>query len=158
MTKARTAFAVAILFALALPLTLAAQTETPPAQPQGQMGGHQHMGRMGAPPSPEQQLEHLSTTLNLTDEQKTKIKPVLEQQSTDMQNLQKDTSLSPQDRHTKMRAIHDNTNSQIRAVLTPEQQSKLDSMKQHRQEMGHDKGMGQGQGMSGDQPQKPPQQ
>jgi hypothetical protein len=34
--------------------------------------------------------------------------------------------------------------SQVRSVLTPEQQTKLDQMKQHQ---GHGRGMGQGQGM-----------
>ncbi len=169
MTKARTAFAVAIVLALALPLTVAAQSEAPPAQPQGQMGqmgGHQHMGRMGGPPSPEQRLERLSTMLNLTDDQKAKIKPVLEEQSTAMQNLRKDTSMSPQDRHNKMREIHDNTSSQIRAVLTSEQQAKLDSMKKQgygrgrgmSPGMGQGQGMGQGMGTQSNTQQKPPQQ
>ena len=107
MTKARTAFAVAILLAVALPLTMVAQTEAPPAQPQGQMGGpHDHMGRMGGPPSAQQHLDHLSRMLNLTDDQKAKIKPILEDTTAQAQSLSKDTSLSPQDRHAKMRLIH----------------------------------------------------
>jgi protein CpxP len=159
MTKARTAFAVAILLAVALPLTMAAQTEAPPAQPQGQMGEHHdHMGRMGGPPSPQQHLDHLSQMLSLTDDQKTKIKPILETESTQVKSLFQDTSMSPQDRHTKMRGIHDTTMGQIRPLLTSDQQAKLDSMKQH-EGMGRGKGMGHGQGMGpkGEgQPQAPP--
>ncbi|HEX9121323.1 MAG TPA: hypothetical protein VF840_12365 [Terriglobales bacterium] len=140
MTKARTAFAVAILLAIALPLTMVAQTEAPPAQPQGQMGEHHdHMGRMGGPPSPQQHLDHLSQMLSLTDDQKAKIKPILENESTQVKSLFQDTSMSPQDRHTKMRGIHDTTMSQVRPLLTSDQQAKLDSMKQG---MGHGKGMG----------------
>jgi protein CpxP len=160
MTKARTAFAVAILLAVALPLTMVAQSDAPPAQPQGQMGDHHdHMGRMGGPPSPQQHLDHLSRFLNLTDDQKAKVLPILQSESTAMQGLHQDTSLSPQDRHTKMRSIHENTMSQIRPVLTADQQAKLDSMKQH-EGMGHGKGMGHGQGMGkpdGQQPPPPPQ-
>jgi periplasmic protein CpxP/Spy len=160
MTKARTAFAVAILLAVALPLTMVAQSDAPPAQPQGQMGGQQHMGRMGGPPSPQQRLDHLSTALNLTDDQKAKVLPILQNESTSMQGLHQDTTLSPQDRHTKMRGIHDNTMSQISSVLTPDQQAKLASMKQH-EGKGRGKGMGHGQGMGkpdGQQPPPPPQE
>jgi Spy/CpxP family protein refolding chaperone len=156
MTKARSAFAVAILLAIALPLAMVAQTEAPPAQPQGQMGDHQHMGRMGGPPSPQQHLDHLSKMLNLTDAQKAQIKPILENEFTQVQSLHKDTSLSPQDRHTKMRGIHDTTVGQIRPLLTSDQQAKLDSMKQHGG-MGHDKGMGHGMGSKGEGQQAPPQ-
>jgi protein CpxP len=145
MTKARTAFALAILLAIALPLTLVAQTEAPPAPPQGQMGDHQHMGRMGGPPSPQQHLDHLSKMLNLTDDQKAKIKPILENESTQVQALHQDTTLSMQDRRTKMRDIHDSTLSQVRPLLTSDQQTKLDSMKHD----GMGKGMGQGKGMMG---------
>jgi protein CpxP len=156
MTKARTAFAVAILLAVALPLTMVAQTEAPPAPPQGQMGGpHDHMGRMGGPPSPQQHLDHLARMLNLTDDQKAKIKPILEDESTQVQSLHQDTSLSMQDRRTKMRGIHDTTMSQIRSVLTSDQQAKLDSMKQH-EGMGRGKSMGQGMGPKGEGQQQPP--
>ncbi|MBZ5512039.1 MAG: hypothetical protein LAN70_12840 [Acidobacteriia bacterium] len=154
MTKARTAFAVAILLAVALPLTMVAQTEAPPAQPQGQMGGpHDHMGRMGGPPSPQQHLDHLSRILNLTDDQKTKIKPILETESTQAQSLSKDTSLSMQDRHAKMRDLHEQSMTQIRGFLTSDQQAKLDSMKQHE---GRGKGHWQGMGPKGEGQQPPP--
>jgi Spy/CpxP family protein refolding chaperone len=159
MTRARTAFAIAILLAIALPLSMVAQTEAPPAQPQGQMGDHQHMGRMGGgPPSPQQHLDHLSKMLNLTDDQKTKIKPIIEDTDAQAQNLRKDTSLSPQDRHAKMRDLHDKSMTQIRGLLTPDQQAKLDTMKQH-EGMGHGMGMGHGEGMGpkGQQPPPPPQ-
>ena len=161
MTKARTAFAVAILLAIALPLAMVAQTEAPPAQPQGQMGEHHdHMGRMGGPPSPQQHLDHLSKVLNLTDDQKAKIKPILEDTVTQVQSLSKDTSLSPQDRHAKMRDLHEKSMTQIRGFLTSDQQAKLDSMKH--EGMGRGKGMGHGEGMEphgeGHHPPPPPPQ
>ena len=96
--------------------------------------------------------------LNLTDDQKAKIKPILENESTQVQALHQDTSLSMQDRRTKMRDIHDSTLSQVRPLLTSDQQTKLDSMK-------HD-GMGKGMGhdhimgpkADGQQPPPPPPQ
>lgn len=165
MNKARTAFALAILLAIALPLTMVAQTEAPPAPPQGQMGEHHdHMGRMGGPPSPQQHLDHLSKMLNLTDDQKAKIKPIVEDTAAQSESLRKDTSLSPQDRHAKMHDLHQKSMTQIRGFLTTDQQAKLDSMKHD----GMGKGMGQGKGMGhdhvmgpkadGQQPPPPPPQ
>jgi Spy/CpxP family protein refolding chaperone len=160
MTKARTAFAVAILLAIALPLSMAAQTEAPPAQPQGQMAEHHdHMGRMG-PPSPQQHLDHLSQMLSLTDDQKAKIKPILEDTTTQSESIRKDTSLSPPDRRARMHDLHEKSMTQIRGFLTTDQQAKLDSMHQKHEGMGRGKGMGHGQGMGphgeGQQPQPPP--
>jgi Spy/CpxP family protein refolding chaperone len=161
MTRARTAFAVAILLAVALPLAMVAQTEAPPAPPQGQMGEHHdHMGRMDGPPSPQQHLDHLSQMLNLTDDQKAKIKPIIEDTDAQSQSLRKDTSLSPQDRMAKMRELHEKAMAQVRPILNADQQAKLDSMKH--EGMGHGKGMGHGMGMGpkgeGQQPPPPPPQ
>lgn len=162
MTKARTAFAVAILLAIALPLSVAAQTEAPPAPPQGQMGEHHdHMGPMAGPPSPQQHLDHLSLMLNLTDDQKTKIKPILEDTTAQSESIRKDASLSQQQRFAKLRELHEKNMAQVRGFLTPEQQTKLDSMNK-RHEMSRGKGMGHGQGMGmgpkgeGQQPPPPP--
>ena len=163
MIKARTAFAIAILLAVLLPLTMMAQTEAPPAQgqDQGMAGHHGHMGRMGEPPSAQAHLDHLAKMLNLTDDQKAKVKPILEDVGTQAQSIRQDTSLSPPDRMAKMRDLHEKAMTQVRGILTPEQQTKLDQMQNH-EGMGHGKGMGHGQGMGpkdqGQQQTPPPQQ
>jgi Spy/CpxP family protein refolding chaperone len=146
MNKARVAYCVAFLLAAMISLSAFAQNEAPPAQNPNQgmgMGGrHGHMGQGGPMmEDPQAHLDHLSRMLNLTDDQKTKILPILQDASKQSQELRQDTSLSPQDRRTKMRSIHDNTMSQIRSVLTPGQQAKLDQMKQNR---GSGRGMGYG--------------
>lgn len=109
-------------------------------QPTAQSGtGHGHgagEGRgHGMMVSPDAMLEHMSTELTLTDDQKAKIKPILEEQSKQMQDLREGTSAS-EDRRAKMKQIHENTMSQIRPILTPDQQKKLDEMMSHRGE-GH---------------------
>ena len=102
---------------------------------------HQHGQGMTA----DAQLDHMSQTLNLTDDQKTKIKPILEDSMKQMQQLRQDTSVSQEDRRTKMQQIHESTMSQIKPILTDDQQKKLESM--HGQEghgHGHKKGADQG--------------
>lgn len=126
---------------------------------QGQMGpGHRMM-------SPDQRLQHLTKTLNLTSDQQAKIKPMLEQEQTQMQAMHQDTSMSQQDKWAKAKSIREGTNDQIRSVLTPDQQTKFVQMQDRQMEhMGQHGGMGQGGGMGqsgggmGQPQQSPPQQ
>jgi Spy/CpxP family protein refolding chaperone len=84
--------------------------------------------------SPEAQLNRMSQQLNLTDDQKTQIKPILEDQAKQMDALRQDTSMSPQDRHGQMRQIRANTMQKIRPILTADQQKKLDDLEKNAQE------------------------
>lgn len=112
-------------------------------QPSAQSGtGHGHgagegRGR-GMGMDPDAMLEHMSKELNLTDDQKTKIKPILEEQSKQMQDLRQNTSASQEDRRAKMKQIHENTTSQIRSTLTSDQKKKLDEMKSEHSERGEE--------------------
>ena len=102
-------------------------TQTSP--PQGTvMGAHPDAG------SSEAHLQWLSETLNLTDDQKAKLKPILEDQAQQMKAVRDDTSLSDEQRKAKMKAIHGSFHGQINGVLTPEQQAKLKQMKQESSE------------------------
>lgn len=107
-------------------------TQSNPPDTQGTQGDHQRWHGRGAAMSPEAQLDHMSQALNLTDDQKTKIKPILEDQSKQMEQLRQDSSLSQEDRRSKFQQIHENTMSQIRPLLNADQQKKLDAMKNRR--------------------------
>jgi len=123
----------------------AQSTQQPSAQSKtghGHGGGGDRSKGMGM--NPDAMLEHMSKELNLTDDQKTKIKPILEDQSKQMQDLRQNTSASQEDRHAKMKQIHENTMSQVRSILTSDQQKKLDEMMSQRGEHG------QGHNHSGD--------
>jgi cell division protein FtsB len=78
--------------------------------------------------TPEAMVEHLSTELNLTDDQKAKIKPIAEDVYRQMNDARQDSSLSEQERREKMREIHENALGQVKTILTSEQQKKLDEM------------------------------
>jgi len=65
----------------------------------------------------------------LSAEQKTKIEGILAKVREEMQGLQ---GASQEDRQAKMREIMQSSRTQIRAVLTPEQQKKYDEMPQGR--------------------------
>jgi periplasmic protein CpxP/Spy len=102
--------------------------------------------------SPEQRLQHMTKQLNLSEDQQQKIKPILEQESQQMQALHQDSTISQQDRRSKMMQIRQDTMSQIKPILNSDQQKKLEDM-QSRQ--GHGGGWGQNpnQGQGQNQPQ-----
>jgi Spy/CpxP family protein refolding chaperone len=99
--------------------------QMPPSQPS------QPPATSQATPSNEVQdaLTRISTELNLTEDQKGKLKPILENELSQLVGLRNDTSMSTDVKQTKAKAIHESANSQISAILTPEQQQKWDAMK-----------------------------
>jgi periplasmic protein CpxP/Spy len=121
---------------------------------QGQ-GGGQGRGR-GMMASPEERVNRLSQELNLTDDQKTKIKAIYQDQADKGAKLREDTSLSQDDRRAKMMDMQKDTSEKIKAVLDKDQQKKFDEM----QERMRQRGPG-GAGAGAAKPegaQKPPQQ
>ena len=124
-------FSIALLpLAFAAGLMVVGQTShalqaAPPAQEHGAMGGHV-MGAM----TPESRLKMLTEKLDLTEDQQAKLKPILEDQSTQMKALHDDTSLAPEDKRAKMKELHESSTEKINAVLTPDQQAKWKQVKQ----------------------------
>lgn len=99
--------------------TVFAQMQEP-----GQGSGAQH--RM--PMSTDERLQHMTQLLNLTSDQQTKLRPILDNETQQMQALRTDTSMSRDDKMTRMRSIRQTTNSQINPILTSDQQQKWAQM------------------------------
>jgi Spy/CpxP family protein refolding chaperone len=78
----------------------------------------------------QQHLQHLSSELNLTDDQKQKIQPILQSEFQQLKTVHNDSSLSTDQKQAKMTGIRDSANSQIAPILTPDQQKKLAAMKE----------------------------
>jgi periplasmic protein CpxP/Spy len=97
--------------------------------------------------TPDAMVEHLSTQLNLTGDQKAKIRPMAEDVYKQMNEVRQDSSLSEQERREKIRQIHENALGQVKTILNPEQQKKLDEMMASHAHQGelHSHG-GQGEG------------
>jgi hypothetical protein len=112
--------------------------EAPPPRPaQGDQQPGPGMGRnMGRRPmmSVDDQLKHLTKKLKLSDEQQTKLKPILEDQHKQMDQLREDSSLSRQDKFSKMQEIRQNSDTQIKSVLNEDQQKNFDKMRAEQQD------------------------
>jgi Spy/CpxP family protein refolding chaperone len=76
----------------------------------------------------ENPFEHLSKDLSLTDDQKTKVRPIIDQTKPQIAAIHKEAM-------EKMHAVMENAGNQIRPLLTPQQQQKLDAMKKAHEDM-----------------------
>jgi len=76
----------------------------------------------------ENPLDHLSKDLNLTDDQKAKVQPIIDQTKPQMAAIHKEAI-------EKMHALMESAGAQIRPLLTPEQQVKYDAMKKAHEDM-----------------------
>ena len=74
-------------------------------------------------------LQELSEKLNLTDEQKAAIEPILVTEANEIKAVHQDSSLSDEQKQAKVKEIRDNSREKINALLTPEQQKKFAEMK-----------------------------
>jgi len=76
----------------------------------------------------EERLDAMTTKLDLKDDQKPKVKTVLEATSTAMQKIRNDTSLDQQGRRDAMKPIMDTQNTAMKAILTDDQYKKYTEM------------------------------
>ena len=82
----------------------------------------------------EQQMERMTTTLTLTDEQKPKVKAVLEGQQKKMQEIRDEADQDT--RRTKMQDLRKETETKMKGILTDEQLKKYQEMSQRRGKKG----------------------
>lgn len=73
-------------------------------------------------------MEHLTKSLNLTPDQQAKVKPLLDQARPQIMAIHKDAM-------QKTQAIVDKTMTQIRPLLTQDQQTKFDALQKARQDL-----------------------
>ena len=106
------------------------QQSAPAGAPSEQWRGHRHF-------DPAQRTEMLTKQLKLTSDQQPKVLDVLKSEQSQMEKLRSDSSLSQEDRRSKMMDIHKASNDQIRALLNPDQQKKWDEIQSRREQWGH---------------------
>jgi len=96
--------------ALSVPAVLA-KSQAAPAQ-QGEMGMRD-------------KLQSAVESLNLTDDQKSKVKDIFADAKAKRQTVWSDSSLTDDQKKAKMKELHAGTMAKLNEVLTPEQQAQL---------------------------------
>lgn len=69
----------------------------------------------------ERKVEHLDSKLDLTDEQKTRVESILESKHQQAKAIFEES-------RPKLQALKKSTDTEIRAILTPDQQAKFDKL------------------------------
>ena len=77
-----------------------------------------------------QKAQAIAQQLNLTPQQKEKILPILAAEVPKVQPIKNDNSLSKMQKMQQLRAIHQQTDPQMKAILSPEQYQKLKAIRQ----------------------------
>jgi Spy/CpxP family protein refolding chaperone len=138
--------------ALAFSLTTAAQTssteskkQASPEQSHTDSAVNMHRDRVG------ERLKWLSQQLNLTEDQKKQLTPILSGELKQMRVVGADASLTQDQKRDRMKKIHEASRPQIQAILTPEQQQKFAQMKEEAKER---RGEENDKGQSDHQPQQ----
>lgn len=103
--------------------TLQAQ-DAPKDKPTAGPGGP---GMRGGP-----NMDQVAKELNLTDDQKPKVKAALEERMQKARELRQDTTLSQEDRKAKMKEIQDTFTAKMKEILTSEQFEKWQKQMQQR--------------------------
>lgn len=105
-----------------------------------------------AMPDPQKQTARLSRKLQLTPDQAAKIEPILQNRQQQMAQLRGDTSQAPRDLHQKMRALRQQSDSQIQAILTDSQRQQYLQMQQAAMQKHQESRQGAPAAKTGDNP------
>jgi Spy/CpxP family protein refolding chaperone len=107
---------------------LARAEDAPAAPPAPPAGEHPHQGHGDRAAMRANRLKMLDEKLHLTDAQKQQITGIWAGAEQQGKALRDDDSLSKDDRRAKMGEIMKASHAQVRAILTPEQQTAFDAM------------------------------
>ncbi len=88
----------------------------------------------GGWPTPEETVTRMSSKLNLTDDQKAKITPIVADRQTQMRALMADTSGRRMQKARKAKSIMSDSDKKIEAVLTSDQKKTYAQMKEQTKE------------------------
>ena len=127
-------------FALALAISLPSAAQSPATSSPSQSTPAQTAPapppsvQQGAPANQNhaQAQANDDNPLNLTDEQKAKLRPIIQDENQQMEALRSNNSLSQEQKIEKANQIRADASPKIKAILTPEQLQKLAQMQQDR--------------------------
>jgi hypothetical protein len=81
--------------------------------------------------TPAEKLQSLSQTLNLNSQQKVEMLPILKQEAPKLEAIKNNPSLTGPQKVMQLRAIHQQTDPQVKAILSPQQYKEWQTIRQH---------------------------
>ena len=109
--------------------TTGAQAQSPSAAPPASSSQQAAPGATSASSQVDETIQWLTQSVNLTPDQQSKLRPILQSEVTQMTAVNNDSTIPADQKQAKMIEIRRNAGPQIQAILTPDQQQKLAQMK-----------------------------
>lgn len=106
---------------VSLGMVAALAAPTVPAKSQAAPAPQAAAGEMGM----KDKLQAAVESLNLTDDQKAKVKDIFAEAKSKREAVWNDASLTEDQKKAKMKELHAGTKAKVMEVLTPEQQAEL---------------------------------
>jgi hypothetical protein len=97
------------------------------------------LGQDGARAAPDQVMALLTRKLALTEDQAAKITPIIADRQQQLQALKADTSERPRQRMKKAQEILEDSDKNIKKLLTPDQVTQYDAIEQQMKERAKDR-------------------
>src|SRR5208282_3443843 len=107
---------------------LAPQAPSAPSNPSSE----EQPVKLGRSGNIQNRLEDLSQQLNLTDQQKAKIRPLLKHEARRFREVQSNPNLTEAQVRRRMAMVRRNTDQHIAEILTPDQKQKWQDMRPER--------------------------
>lgn len=82
------------------------------------------------PMTPDEVVDTLAAKLNLSEDQKTQIKPIIADRQQKLQALKADTSSRPMQKMRRMKSIFEESDKKIKAILNDQQKQQYIQMEQ----------------------------
>jgi periplasmic protein CpxP/Spy len=124
---------IALALAISLPVAAQSPATSPPSQSAPpQTAPAQQSAPAGSNQGSAQSQANDDNPLNLTDDQKAKLRPIIQDENQQMEALRSDNSLTQEQKIDKANQIRANASPKIKAILTPEQLQKLAQLQQER--------------------------
>jgi Spy/CpxP family protein refolding chaperone len=80
----------------------------------------------------------LSKRLNLSADQQAKLAPIMKDRHEQIRAIFQDSSLSKEDRIAKIKAVRNDSNAKIEALLTDEQKQNFEQLQQQMRQRAHE--------------------
>lgn len=90
-----------------------------------------------------QKMQAIAKQLNLTPQQKMQLMPILEADAPKIQAIKNNTSLGPLQKLEQIKAVHAQSDPQVKAILNPQQYEQLQQIRQQEIHEAMEKKMGQ---------------
>lgn len=94
-------------------------------------------------PAQAEKMQAIAKQLNLTPQQKMQLMPILEADAPKIQAIKSDSSMSGMQKLQQIKAIHAQSDPQVKAILNPQQYQQLQQIRQQEIHEAMEKKMGQ---------------